>query len=152
MVICPTDMHMVPAEDVREKGRIISTRFEEQQMQRVPRVDKPRLGDSILYQMGLRSFMRPSICEDFGPHLPLWPSLGDDATSFDLERRITFDRSDHVIIHIPGDTEIPTSLFTFLETLRFQQVNISPTFAESADSSNTRPPDAKHVESTHRGF
>lgn len=108
MVACPTDMHVVPTEVWPERAPIVNAAFEEQQMQRVPRLEKHLIDRSILTQLGRRSFMRPSICEDFGPSLPVLRLSSDNATTFTPLQRITLDRSDHVIIHIPGDTEVPT--------------------------------------------
>jgi hypothetical protein len=98
MMVCPTDMHVVPTVDRPIRVPIISAAFEEEQIQRVPRSNKSLFNGSTLYQLALRTFMRPSICEDFGPYLPVWSHPVDDEAMFTPFRRITLDRSDHVII------------------------------------------------------
>jgi hypothetical protein len=109
MVVCPTDMHVVPTNDLPQRRiPIISSDSQERQLHRLPRCEALPFGESIHHQLVRRSFMRPSICEDFGPYLPVWPKPGDDATKYIPFQRITLDRSDHIIIHVPGQTEIPT--------------------------------------------
>lgn len=108
MVVCPTDMHVVPDDDMLGRVPIIRATFEEHQLQRVPRSSGSNFEEQIIYQLGLRSFMRPSINEDFGPFLPLAPVPGDISPRSTPFQRITLDRTDHVILHIPGHVEIPT--------------------------------------------
>lgn len=114
MVICPTDMFVVPTNDrPARRVPIICSDFEERQLQRVPRSNTTFFHRDIVCELGRRSFMMPSICEDFEPYLPLWPTPGDEATEYYTPvQRVTIDRSDHVIIHIPGDTEIPTGMMS----------------------------------------
>jgi hypothetical protein len=83
-------------------------------MQRVPRLNSFSFGNSILDELGRPSFMRPSVCEDFEPYLPTCPAFGEDPTRLTPIQRLTLDRFDHIIIHVPGDVEVSTgkALFT----------------------------------------
>jgi CorA-like Mg2+ transporter protein len=120
MVICPTDMHVVPAVDRLERVPMISSAFEEQQLQRVPRRNDVDVHETLLNRLGRRSFMRPTICKDFGPYLPVWPMPGDDDWKFAPFQRITFDRSDHAIIHVPGNVVVPTGKVLFTACISSQ--------------------------------
>jgi Mg2+ and Co2+ transporter CorA len=111
-LVCPTDVHLVPTEDGLGGASILSSTFQESQLQRVPRSEGPFFDECIHHQMSIRSFMQPSICTDFGPYLPARPMPGDDSFRRIPFQRITFDRSDHVVIHLPGATEIPTGKST----------------------------------------
>lgn len=111
MMICPTDMHMVPVSNRSQRDPIIiSSGFEELQSQRAPNRDSPSFLKNILRPLGCRSFMSPSICKDFGPYLPTWQLVGeDDPDDSNPFHRITLERSDRVIIHVARKTAVPTS-------------------------------------------
>jgi hypothetical protein len=114
MVICPTDMHLVPVKETPRQLRVIKAAFEARQLQRVPRPKNEVFDRSILDQLGLRSFMSPSVCEDFGPFLPLWVSKSPmEHSRYTPFQRFTLERSDHVIIHVPSKAQIPTGMMTF---------------------------------------
>jgi hypothetical protein len=111
VIVVPTDMHVAPIVETPPRIQALSRAFEERQAQRVPRCGNLDFDDSILYHLGCLTFMRPSLCEDFGPYLPLWPAAGDDGFRHIPFQRITFDRSDHVLIHVVPKTIIPTSKY-----------------------------------------
>ena len=150
MVVCPADMYVVPTSDMYQRGvPIICSAFKERQLQRVPRWNSPTFDHAIVCQLGRRSFMMPSICDDFGPYLPVWPKPGDEAVkSHTPFQRITLDRSDHVILHVPGKTEVPAGKMPFA-ACNSKLLNF-PVLVFRTPSVWNQPIDASDLESVHR--